>query len=375
MPAIITDTFDYDDIVRVLDLDEAFVHHQIDALQPKYWRIVIKTKPKGLKIFAPVMVSGNRGIDYLIYMLSRDWQITKKQRLLDYMYFGVYRQTDGFHLVGFMYLDSNPLAKPEKAFFTPHFFDRYKERTGLPMDMPKMEVMKDWIMKNLHLNSDAQGNEKYPDGIFCAYPSGVALGRELPDGNSEMKTFVTYDMLRGEQIEKGENQSRAAKVQEEEGFRNYKELVDKLVKYGIPYKYPRPAVTADCIVITREAEPKVLLIQRGNPPFKGAWAFPGGFMDMDETTEQCAIRELEEETGLRLSDVHQIGAYSKVDRDPRGRTITVAYLAIIDEPIAVTGQDDAAKAEWWPLSDLPHLAFDHYDIMQDAVKVYNRHKE
>ena len=82
MPAIITDTFDYDDIVRVLDLDEAFVHHQIDALQPKYWRIVIKTKPKGLKIFAPVIVSGNRGIDYMIYMLSRDWQITKKQRLL-----------------------------------------------------------------------------------------------------------------------------------------------------------------------------------------------------------------------------------------------------------------------------------------------------
>lgn len=58
------------------------------------------------------------------------------------------------------------------------------------------------------------------------------------------------------------------------------------------YKYPRPAVTADCIVITREAEPKVLLIQRGDEPFKGAWAFPGGFMDMDETTEQCAIREL-----------------------------------------------------------------------------------
>ena len=101
------------------------------------------------------------------------------------------------------------------------------------MDMPKMEVMKDWIMKNLHLNSDAQGNEKYPDGIFCAYPTGVALGRELPDGNSEMKTFITYEMLRGEQIEKGENQSRAAKVQEEEGFRNYKEIVDKLVKYGI----------------------------------------------------------------------------------------------------------------------------------------------
>ena len=106
------------------------------------------------------------------------------------------------------------------------------------------------------------------------------------------------------------------------------------------YKYPRPAVTADCIVITKEAEPKVLLIQRGDDPFKGAWAFPGGFMDMDETTEQCAIRELEEETGLRLADIHQIGAYSKVDRDPRGRTVTVAYLAVIEEPVAVTGQDD-----------------------------------
>ena len=136
------------------------------------------------------------------------------------------------------------------------------------------------------------------------------------------------------------------------------------------YKYPRPAVTADCVVITREAEPKVLLIQRGDQPFKGGWAFPGGFMNMDETTEQCAIRELEEETGLRLSKIQQIGAYSKVDRDPRGRTITVAYLGIVDTPVAVRGQDDAAKAEWWSLSDLPHLAFDHYDIMQDAIKVY-----
>ena len=93
-------------------------------------------------------------------------------------------------------------------------------------------------------------------------------------------------------------------------------------------------------------------------------------MDMDETTEQCAIRELEEETGLRLSVVHQIGAYSKVNRDPRGRTITVAYLAIVDEATTVIGQDDAVKAEWWPLSDLPHLAFDHYDIIQDAIRKY-----
>jgi 8-oxo-dGTP diphosphatase len=138
------------------------------------------------------------------------------------------------------------------------------------------------------------------------------------------------------------------------------------------YKYPRPAVTADCVVITDEVEPKVLLIQRGDQPFKGGWAFPGGFMNMDETTEQCAVRELEEETGLRLSKIQQIGAYSKVDRDPRGRTITVAYLAIVDTPVAVTGQDDAAKAEWWPLSSLPILAFDHDEIISDAIALYNK---
>ena len=137
------------------------------------------------------------------------------------------------------------------------------------------------------------------------------------------------------------------------------------------YKYPRPAVTADCVVITKEAEPKVLLIQRGADPYKGCWAFPGGFMNMDETTEQCAIRELEEETGLKVSTVRQIGAYSKVDRDPRGRTITVAYLAIIDKPAQVTGQDDATKAEWFPLSALPELAFDHADIMADAINLSN----
>lgn len=135
------------------------------------------------------------------------------------------------------------------------------------------------------------------------------------------------------------------------------------------YEYPRPAVTADCVVVTKEAEPKVLLIQRGNEPYKGCWAFPGGFMNMDETTEQCAIRELEEETGLKIDEVKQIGAYSRVDRDPRGRTITVAYLAFVDSPVEVKGQDDAAKAEWFALSNLPELAFDHEEIMEEAKRI------
>jgi 8-oxo-dGTP diphosphatase len=129
-------------------------------------------------------------------------------------------------------------------------------------------------------------------------------------------------------------------------------------------------VTADCVVITKGDTPQVLLIQRGFEPFKGCWAIPGGFMDMDETTEQCAIRELEEETGLKISDVRQIGAFSKVDRDPRGRTITVAYLAIVDAPLEVKGLDDAAKAQWFPLSALPPLAFDHADILREATALY-----
>ena len=138
------------------------------------------------------------------------------------------------------------------------------------------------------------------------------------------------------------------------------------------YKYPRPAVTADCVVMTKESVPQVLLIERGNDPFKGCWAFSGGFLNMDETTEQCAIRELEEETGMKVSVLHQIGSYSKVDRDPRGRTITVAYLAVIDKPAEVTGQDDAAKAKWFPIDALPSLAFDHEDIMRDAIVLYNQ---
>lgn len=137
------------------------------------------------------------------------------------------------------------------------------------------------------------------------------------------------------------------------------------------YEYPRPEVTADVVVITKEEETKVLLIQRGFEPYKGCWALPGGFMEMDETTEACAIRELEEETGLRLADMKQIGAYSKVDRDPRARTITIAYLTIVDEPLPVRGLDDAAKAEWFPINALPALAFDHDEIMADAISMYN----
>lgn len=134
------------------------------------------------------------------------------------------------------------------------------------------------------------------------------------------------------------------------------------------YKYPRPAVTADCIVFARTEEGlKVLLVQRGNDPYKGMWAFPGGFMNMDETSAEAACRELEEETGISVENVCQVGAYDGVDRDPRGRVITIAYYTVINGIRNVVGGDDAARAEWFTIGHLPKLAFDHQEILDKAI--------
>ena len=138
------------------------------------------------------------------------------------------------------------------------------------------------------------------------------------------------------------------------------------------YKYPRPAVTADCIVFSRYPKPQVLLIRRGNEPFKGEWAFPGGFLNMDETVQECARRELEEETGLVVQDIHLVGVYSRPGRDPRGHTVTPAFLSIMDYPLDVRGGDDAAQAQWFPLNQLPVLAFDHGEIISDAMRLFSQ---
>ena len=136
------------------------------------------------------------------------------------------------------------------------------------------------------------------------------------------------------------------------------------------YNYPHPAVTADCLVFAHTDEGmKLLLIQRKNEPCKGKWAFPGGFMDIDETTVDAARRELKEETGLVVGDLHRVGIFDAVDRDPRERIITVAYYMVLDKPAEVSGLDDAAQAKWFLLTELPDLAFDHREILREAERM------
>ena len=148
-------------------------------------------------------------------------------------------------------------------------------------------------------------------------------------------------------------------------MRDYKRTEDGLYAY----EYPRASVTADAVLFAeKDGQMYVLLIQRGNEPYKGFWAFPGGFLEMDETVARCAERELEEETGIVLTGMQLVGIYSDVERDPRGRVVTAAYAAMTTMPEANAG-DDAAAARWWPLNALPKLAFDHDTILEDAKRV------
>lgn len=134
------------------------------------------------------------------------------------------------------------------------------------------------------------------------------------------------------------------------------------------YRYPHAAITADCVIFGFNGKAlKILLIERGNEPFLGYWALPGGFMRMDETIEQTAARELREETNLSNVFLDQFKVYSNIGRDPRERVVTVAFIALVKpDDYNVLAGDDAANAMWFDDNMLPPLAFDHSEIIREA---------
>ena len=134
------------------------------------------------------------------------------------------------------------------------------------------------------------------------------------------------------------------------------------------YKYPHAAVTTDSVVFGFDGrELHILLIERGAEPYKGYWAIPGGFINMNETVEEGALRELKEETAIDNIYLEQFHVFSAVDRDPRERVLTVAFFALVKKSeYNVIAGDDAVRAEWFPIAALPNLAFDHNDIIVSA---------
>ena len=132
------------------------------------------------------------------------------------------------------------------------------------------------------------------------------------------------------------------------------------------YEYPRALNTVDIIVFDKND--RVLLIKRANNPYINMWAFPGGFIEMDEKLVDSAKRELEEETGLKNIDLQEFRTYGDPGRDPRGRNITVVYSGTCSSPSMIKAGDDASEAEWFDLNQLPKMAFDHEKVLSDFVQ-------
>jgi 8-oxo-dGTP diphosphatase len=137
------------------------------------------------------------------------------------------------------------------------------------------------------------------------------------------------------------------------------------------YSYPRPAVTVDAVLISPKHS--VLLIERGREPYQGKWALPGGFIDMDEELDVACRRELLEETGIRVGELRQFKAFGGVSRDPRHRTISVIFYAFTENELTAKAGDDAVNARWFPINQLPELAFDHELILEQfKTEILNR---
>lgn len=147
---------------------------------------------------------------------------------------------------------------------------------------------------------------------------------------------------------------------------------EKNIEKKYCYEYPHPSVTTDCVIFGFDGtQLNVLLVQRGVEPYKGCWAFPGGFLKMDENAAAGARRELKEETGMDTAYMRQLHTFSEPDRDPRERVVTIAYYALVKMQ-EVKGGDDAAAARWFPIGDVPKLAFDHDLILRKAQQELRR---
>ncbi|MHC4113895.1 MAG: NUDIX domain-containing protein [Planctomycetota bacterium] len=140
------------------------------------------------------------------------------------------------------------------------------------------------------------------------------------------------------------------------------------------YHWPRPMVTVDAVVFKLlPGKTKILLINRKKSPFKGMWALPGGFIEIDEELENAAARELAEEAGLFDVKLEQMHAFAKCGRDPRGRQIAIAFMGIAKRGSKIKAGDDAAKARWFDIEKLPqNLAFDHNEIVKFAIRKLKR---
>lgn len=200
---IITDTFTYEEIIEVMMEDRAFVVHKLNDLYKKTERYIKKKKPKDPFIFKPVHFTSNRGLNYSVTIHFHGIKDYKAYGAT-YSIYAYQRKNDGFHV--FFYA-TDGMKKTEFDVFTPHFFNRYKERQLKDINVPMTDVMDTFFSKNARFYRQDQNNEKYPDGTITKFAEGIGLGYKYDSSYpiTVNKTFVSIEMLKGAQIEMSES--------------------------------------------------------------------------------------------------------------------------------------------------------------------------
>ena len=151
-------------------------------------------------------------------------------------------------------------------------------------------------------------------------------------------------------------------------------LTNELKEMSYTYDYPHFALTVDAVIFSKSDEGlNVLLIRRANEPFKDRWAFAGGYVNIGEVIDDSVCRELEEETNISNVSLTRFDVFDAIDRDPRERTVSVVYYGFIDSSnVPLKAGDDAKDAKWFPVNNLPELAFDHSEILNKILEVVEK---